>query len=402
MTKNIKSIVFVLTLVMLLVTVGAVCATDDANSTIATDTTVSDATTVTDITSDNVTAKSIQTTSNDNNVDTKTVEKEEKELKKETTTVNVNDYTSLYNAIRDSNDEELIINLEEGTYNIPWETWYFTNENLKKVTINGNNNTLTGSTLTLSNSFELVINNVQMDNNLAINNVKNVTINFSSINSYTFTNNANTSIINSIIPDKSSSITNNGNLSLFNSSINRGISNQANSKLIISDNTKLERLFKLDGAGDVITNQSVLQYYSTYNGEITIENVNLTSSKTNNGNLHLINVNITTYFSNKGELTIEKSYIGSTISNQGTLNISDDTTFGTFFIINNNGNIISNINRLIPYYQTYTGNNNIENALVTGSARTNNGNLTIKNSTLNTSISNNGVLIIDYLGKASE
>ena len=384
MNKNVKRIFFVLTLVMLLATVGAVSAADDTNSTATVDSSVSDTATV----SDTVTADPATTTSNDNKVDTKTIEKNDKNLKKETTTVNVNDYTSLYNAIRDASSEELVINLEEGTYNVPWETWSFTNENLNKIRINGNNKTLTGSTLTLQISFELEINNITMNNNLLISNAKDVTINSSTINSYTFTNNANTIIINTIIPNKSYSITNNANLSLINSSINRGINNQANSKLIISDDTILEQNFKLDGTGEVITNQSILQYYSTYNGEITIENVNLTSYKTNNGNLHLINVNVSSSINNKGELTIEKSYLSSTISNQGTLNISDDTTFGENFQIAGNGQVIySNLTELIPYLQTLNGNITLENYNITKGITTY-GNIQIINSNISAKISN--------------
>ena len=62
MNKNVKRIFFVLAFVMLLVTVGAVCAADDANSTsTASDTGVSDAVTVTDTASDTVAAESVTT-----------------------------------------------------------------------------------------------------------------------------------------------------------------------------------------------------------------------------------------------------------------------------------------------------------------------------------------------------
>jgi len=46
MNKNVKRMFFVLTLVTLLATVGAVCAADDTNSTTTTDNNLSDATTV--------------------------------------------------------------------------------------------------------------------------------------------------------------------------------------------------------------------------------------------------------------------------------------------------------------------------------------------------------------------
>ena len=75
MTKNIKKMFFVLTLITLLVTVGAVCAADDANSTTTVDSSVSDAT-ISNTASDTVAAEPVTTNSNDNKVDTKTIEKE--------------------------------------------------------------------------------------------------------------------------------------------------------------------------------------------------------------------------------------------------------------------------------------------------------------------------------------
>jgi len=83
--KNIKRMFFVLALVTLLATVGAVCAADDADSTIATDTSVSDVATVSNTAGDTAVVKPVQTTSNDNKVDTKTIEKEDKQIKTATT-----------------------------------------------------------------------------------------------------------------------------------------------------------------------------------------------------------------------------------------------------------------------------------------------------------------------------
>ena len=65
MNKNVKRMFFVLTLVTLLATVGAVCATEDTNSTSTADNCISDVATVSDSASDTVAAEPVQTTSND-------------------------------------------------------------------------------------------------------------------------------------------------------------------------------------------------------------------------------------------------------------------------------------------------------------------------------------------------
>ena len=75
MNKNIKRMFFVLTLVTLLVTAGAVCAADDSSSTTTAISNVSEVTTVSDTATNHV-AEPVQTISNDNKVDTKTIERE--------------------------------------------------------------------------------------------------------------------------------------------------------------------------------------------------------------------------------------------------------------------------------------------------------------------------------------
>ena len=93
MNKNVKRIFFVLTLVMLLATVGAVSAADDTNSTATADNCVNDAATITDTASDTIAAEPVETISNDK-VDTKTIEKEEKNIKKEV--IDGIDYNHIY------------------------------------------------------------------------------------------------------------------------------------------------------------------------------------------------------------------------------------------------------------------------------------------------------------------
>jgi len=90
MNKNIKRMFFVLTLVTLLATLGAVCAANDANTTTAVDNSVSDVATVSDSASDTVATEHVQTTSNDNKIDTKTIIKDDKNLKTDIKTYIVN------------------------------------------------------------------------------------------------------------------------------------------------------------------------------------------------------------------------------------------------------------------------------------------------------------------------
>jgi len=96
MNKNIKRIFFVLTIVTLLTTVGGVCATDDTNSTAAIDNIVSDAA---ETNIDSTAIEPVQTTSN--NINTKIIEKEEKNLKQESTPIIINsesDFDNLFDS----------------------------------------------------------------------------------------------------------------------------------------------------------------------------------------------------------------------------------------------------------------------------------------------------------------
>ena len=111
MNKNIKSIFFVLTFIMLLVSVGAVCAADDTDSNDAAISTPQD--TSSDVISEQTTSPT------DNKIDTKTTIKEDKNLKTATKTVDVNNNneltTTITNAVEDADNEEYVINLYEVT-----------------------------------------------------------------------------------------------------------------------------------------------------------------------------------------------------------------------------------------------------------------------------------------------
>jgi len=424
MTKNIKSIFFVLTLVMLLVTVGAVCAADDDNSTVTVDRSVSDVATVSDSASDTVAAEPVQTTSN-NNVDTKTIEKD-KSLKTASMTVEVNNSDELISAVNrassDSQINEYIINMNDGNYRLRYGNTEFsaTSPIEKQIIINGNGQTLstegTWDYVSFNNKCNISFNNIVL--NAVVNNYNNLTFNHSTVNN-TISNyafliidnsiidygeqfNVNTTIINSVI-NKTIDSWYNSELNIINSTVkdissraiiniknsylNGTLSNIDISKTIIDDDTRFGEYFSITGTGQIILNDTsrIVDYLSMYNGTFTLESKNIITNKTNYGNL-----------------TIKNSIINSTINNYGTLIISDDTTFGENCVLQNNrlnydyGQIIINdTSRIIPYLQTYNGTYTIENQNQGDFPvqKLNLGNLTIINSTLN-SLYNTGNLTI--------
>ena len=170
MKKNIKRIFFVLTLLALLISAGAVCAADDADTIAATDTSVVNGATVNDIASDTIAAEPVTTTSNDN-VDTSTTkevavqssntsikeientitnEKNIKEITKQnniktvktaSNTIDVNDFKTLYNALTNNTYDTLTVNIKS---DITLTRGTILNSAIKTLTINGNGKTING------------------------------------------------------------------------------------------------------------------------------------------------------------------------------------------------------------------------------------------------------------------
>ena len=141
MNKNIKRMFFVLTLVTLLATVGAVCAADDANTIAAVDSSsVSDVATVSDTTNDYIVAEPVTTTNKDNNVDAKTIEKE---VQKEKNSLN-----SLVSSIKTvkSDDEEDILVITNDNYR--------TYGSVRGTQYNIENRNISGKTLVFSQDFQ--------------------------------------------------------------------------------------------------------------------------------------------------------------------------------------------------------------------------------------------------------
>ena len=391
MTKNIKSIFFVLTLVMLLVTVGAVCAADDTNSTnTASDSSVSDVTTVSDTTTDTV--AHMQTRSNDNKVDTKTIEKEDKNLKSTTKTVEVNNYneltTAINNAANDEENDEYIINLNEGEYKLGWSDINFNSGSYQpNIIINANQQTLS------PNSPDLITRvNSPYGSRITIN--------------------------DAIINHRMAAI---GNLTFVNCLLNNSFTTMGNGNLIIDDTTTFGNKFDINGNIIINDTSRIIPYISEYRGNYTIENVTINGNRYNYGNMTIINSNVNAentnqIWNNRGNTTIINTTIGSvtqdrnannqafyaynstlngTFTHQnGILLIGDDVIFGNSFSLSGAGIIIINdSNKIYPYATNFNGNHQLSNISI-NKQFWNNGNMTLSNCILNNTINNYGNLTI--------
>ena len=365
MDKNVKIMIFILTLVTLLATVGAVCAADDNNSTTATDTSVDDVTIVGDTVSDTMITETVQAVSNDSKVDTNTIEKEYKNnIKTATKTVNVNNYTELTKAVNnvvyDNENNEYIISLNEGNYTLLSSNdgrWNKQASSDKNVIINANGQTLntTRYELNINNNYNITINYAKLKHNIWV------------YSTATFNS---TTLLNPIYVI--------GTLNLNNCIINTSI--ETRGTLYIDANTVFGTNTFLDGYGQVISEDQnkLLPYLYLYSGNNTIKNTTLNKQKVNEGNLLLENCTLNCTFTNNANLTI-----------------SDDCIFTENFQLQGNGNInINDINKVIPYMSTLTGNLTLEN-MVIDKYKTNAGNLTLINCTVKSNINNNGNLTID-------
>ncbi|RAP46666.1 MAG: hypothetical protein BZ136_07370 [Methanosphaera sp. rholeuAM74] len=381
--NNKNKIFFVLTVLALLLAVSTAYATNDANTTTAT-------TDTPQITGDSPTqANSIASTN--------TITKNNKEKKTTTKTVEVNDMNELTNninsAINDTDNNEYIINLNDGTYEITSNTIYNPGTNTPNIIINANGQTLSSST---TNQY------------IRFNNGCNVTINNATFTLVLQNYANNMTIIDSLI---SNTIRNNPNMNLTieNSTINATLNNNGNT--FIGDDVIFTDSFTLSGTGNVTINDTskILPYMSYFNGNYTLENLNITTDKQNDGNLTIKNANITTSLYNggnlvldnvmdnnritninRGNLTIRDSILNCSLTNNGKLVIEDNVVFGERFSISGSGPIeIDDISVLAPYLSTFNGTYTLEN-MVISREWTNYGNLTLVNITLNYSLYNRG------------
>ena len=259
----------------------------------------------------------------------------------------VNNFTEIetfFDEIEHNDELEYIINLNPGNYSSNNGLWGF--DEPKTITINGNNQTI---------DFSLYC----YDNNLIFNN----------------------SILKKIVYAN--------NLTLHNSTIDSEIGAY---NIIIDDNCIIKENTLISNEGTVITNKTnIINYYQLYEGNYTLNNVEIKTSRINDGNLTLNNCTLNVEIQNYGNLTIINSILNTTLYNTGNLtiinctmsNIYDDRNWGgpTGLLRNDGGNLIiinstltNNSAKLIGYvYVIYT-----------------NGNLTL----INTTMSNNNISCI--------
>ena len=261
MTKNIKRMFFVLTLVTLLATVGAVCAVDDSNSTAAVDSGVSDVATVSETASDTLAAEPATKTSN-NKVDTKTIEKEEKNLKKDSITIDGIEYTNIY--------ENQYISDTEFTDNAFFNNCVFTEMGIYF----DSNIVLNNCTFTVDSSFH--------------DNYGNITIN------------------NVIVKCSSDEVwmSNEGIIQIKGNFTIKDINNQIHN---------FNEGFIVYGDIPDVINPTL------FNSTETIENMTFIKQSTNYGNLTLINPVINAQITNYGNITIINATGSSIINNTNRL-----------------------------------------------------------------------------------
>ena len=280
----------------------------------------------------------------------------------------VNNFTEIKKVFSEisqkSSSYEWIINLEPGNYSS--EEMISCGSYLKDVTINGNNQT----------------------------------IDFG-FNMYNYNLTFNDGIINKQISAK--------NLTLHNCTVDSSI---RSNYIIIDDNCIIKENTLILNEGTVITNKTnIINYYQTYKGNYTLNDLEILTRRINQGNLTLnnctLNANImqnsgnltlnnctlNTTISNSGNLILNNCTLNATINNRGNLTISDDTILGSNALISGKGIIITNKTDIIKYMASYNGNYTLNNITLSGSI-SNYGNLTIINSILNTTLSNYGNLTI--------
>ena len=263
----------------------------------------------------------------------------------------VNNFTEIetfFDEIEHNDELEYIINLNPGNYSSNGGLWGF--DEPKTITINGNNQTI---------DFSLYC----YDNNLIFNN----------------------SILKKIVYAN--------NLTLHNSTIDSEIGAY---NIIIDDNCIIKENTLILNEGSVITTNktNIINYYQTYKkGNYTLNDLEILTSRTNQGNLTLNNCTLNATINNRGNLTLNNCTLNATINNRGNLTISDDTILGSNALISGRGIVITNKTDIIKYVDTYNGNYTFNNITLSDS-RSNYGNLTIINSILNTTLFNYGNLTI--------
>ena len=319
------------------------------------------------------------TTSSDTTLkNTKQIEKATKEnVKTATKTVEVNDYnelaTAINTAVADSENDEYVINLNNGTYQITSNVNLNNGTYTPKITINANQQTLTADStnriLYFRTGCDITINDATISHRII--NYNKMTLNNVVLNAQ-FSNNAVDS-----------------ELEITNSTLNTTIGNSG--KLTIDDKTTATENFKISasqGCTLSTNNQNItdtLKANNCYVGETRIENATITQISTsiqNLGNTVIVNSTLAAIY-NYGNLTlINCSIVKGSLTygsyNYGNMTIKDSTI--DFKFENRNVGRITSINTTWKAQLTQQGFLEFINSTATVSLQ-NRGNMIFNNST---------------------
>ena len=415
MQKNVKSIFLAAILFVLLVGVTSVSAGNVSD----------DATTLED-TNEIVASQEVATpTASDNSVETaKTIEKEDKQVKKDSITINGIEYTNVIENKETGGgfitSKTFINNCTlSGDYIFLTSTSYINNSicNLEldasEIYINNSvlnagayfmgqayvyNTTMKGD---IYNGGTLVLDdNSIIDPDATIDNQGSVISNNTYICYLMGEFNLENGILNDMSIDKP--IKNNGNLTLHNISINSVIKN--NGKLIITDNCTITDNFRLSGTGDVITNLTFSDDVYNLTKVIEVNNGNELSTAMENAYNdeyyapYIINLNEGNYqYSGPGRTG---KYRTNIIINANNQTITDGYGLSFTNACNNTlnqANVNTNLYVGGQGFMSSTPLTTLTLNQVTPSKNITiyaNGALTIINSTISSNITNKGTLII--------
>jgi len=320
---NKKTLFIIITLTAMLILVTSVnAATDNTNT--STTHSISEKTTTTEPVVKEKIEKSATKELKTDKTQTKQITKTNKikENKKTSTkTVQVNNYdeiTSTINGIdSDTENDEYIINLNEGTYQLPSKaTTKYTVTSNKNITINANNQNL----ISVKNTYQLMTVTTG-----------NLTINQANIFHRITNNGGNLILNNSIInADKLRNI-NDANLIIKNCTLNCTLQNNGGF-IIIDDQTTLGPNFNItedSNIDNIITNNSYFKPEEIPN--LTNENITQNITIPTTGNATFTNCQINAKITNKGNITL----VNCSLSNNN-MTTSDSKTDG--FLLENKGN----------------------------------------------------------------
>lgn len=363
--------------------------------------------------------------------DTLQAQENQEELKAGTKTVEVNDFneltTAINGAVTDSENDTYVINLNPGTYTPSAATTLNSGKNTPNIIINGNGQTITSTKkLTFANGCNIIINDITFEGSIANSNSV-ITLNKVTLDN-TVTTDDDLKIIDSTINKK---ITNNlKNLEIINSTLNAEIANNGN--VTIDELSVAGSNIKLSGTGKVYTNNTniiaALESKKIFVGSHSFENENMDlEGYFNYGTLSFINCSITSKHANigvngfrsygnlfiinstsdvylrplNGNVTVENSILGYKIimDSAASLIIDDDTGFiSDFYMDNSKGTVISNNPKIFKYFSSLEGNYVIRDSEISGQ-KTYSGNITLINCTISqngntVTITNNGNLTV--------